>query len=133
MDKEKLREIAPALRAKARELLRSIRKPGVPPLDDEILSYEGMDVNELADYIELAEAELDRLGEAAKAQEAINTACKELPPWYWIVIRLEEGSGWVEVEGEFVDGYTVDCDGGLVEQIHYALNLIKERVAANAS
>lgn len=133
MEKDKLREIAPALRAKARALLCSIRRSDVPALDDDLLSYEGMDINELGNYIEHVEAELDRLGEAAKVQEAINTACKELPPWYWIVIRLEEGAGWVEVEGEFVDGDTVDCDGGLVNQINYALNLIKNRVTANAS
>jgi len=131
--KEKLRELAPALRAKARGLLRSIRKPGIPAPDGEILSYADMDVWELADYIEHVEAELDRLGEAAKVSETINTACKELPPWYWIVIQLEKDSGWVEVEGELVDNYTVDCDGGLVEQINYALDLIKKRVAANAS
>jgi len=83
-------------------------------------------VEELASvYDELAEAKI-----SARTNDIINRICGELPDGVQIVLRLENGAGYIEVEDEIGvrSGVALDgeSDNVIAEALERTLELVKD-------
>ena len=63
-------------------------------------------------------------------EKAINKACKELPPRWYISIVIEAGAAWVELtngDGVQAAAFLDTTDKTLAEQIEGALEIVKNK------